>query len=72
MEEEKVDTQTETKSGQQGETDPAYVNARNNESTPGDIKNDGMGGSFSLDDIRRMSRDEVRLNYERIIESLSK
>ncbi len=48
-------------------------NRLNGESTPGDIENDGQGdGSFTLEDIRRMPREEVRNYLERIYRSLEK
>ena len=49
------------------------ANRINAEASPGPVDNDGSGdGSFSIEDIRRMPRSEVRNYLDRIYRSLEK
>lgn len=48
------------------------VNEKNRERSTGAIKGGADEGLFSLSEIRSMSANDVRLNYGRIIKSLSK
>ena len=49
------------------------ANRINAEASPGPIENDGSGdGSFTIEDIRRMPRSEVRNYLDRIYRSLEK
>jgi len=49
------------------------VNQDNARKSPGNIAHDGSNdGTFTFDQIKKMSADEVRKHYEQIIDSLNK
>ncbi|MCL2518987.1 MAG: hypothetical protein FWF15_10535 [Oscillospiraceae bacterium] len=49
------------------------VNLENAQKSPGNIKHDGTNdGTFTFEQIKKMSADEVRRNYDSIIASLEK